>query len=66
MFAQKCKSCGNPIELNISETKLFDAYKNHFQQRQFQTGHKVQRQQRINKRLQNNKKVPCGFKLVPQ
>ncbi len=30
MFTQKCKSYGNPIELNISETKLFDTYKNPF------------------------------------
>jgi hypothetical protein len=30
MFAQKCKSYGNPIEQDISETKLFDAYKNPF------------------------------------
>ncbi len=30
MFAQKWKSYGNPIELNISQTKSFDAYKNPF------------------------------------
>jgi hypothetical protein len=66
MFAQKCKSYGNPIELDISETKLFDPYKNPFIANTIPKRSQGSKASRKNKKLQNNKKVPCGFKLLPQ